>query len=73
MPMLCAYPSPSWKAVMGLIRRSVPAKHAKTKQAITSTSFQSLPEKLPIDQKVRLTISSSSAKVMIRSVTAEQI
>ena len=41
--------------------------------AATTTPSQLVPEKLPSDQPCRFTISASSAKVMIKSVTAEQM
>ena len=44
-----------------------------TTGVITRILSQEMPEKLPIDQLCRLTILESSAKVMTKSVTAEQI
>ena len=40
---------------------------------ITRTLSQVMPEKLPIDQLCRFTMSASSAKVTTKSVIAEQI
>ena len=58
---------------MGLLRSqesTVPPRHS---HAAVVTPLQFAPEKLPMDQLVRLTISSSSAKVMQKSVTALQM
>ena len=54
-------------------RKNVKSPVTATTAAIVPTFSQVMPEKLPIDQLCRLTISESSAKVTRKSVTAEQI
>ena len=46
---------------------------AATAAVMTPAFSQLMPEKLPMDQLCRFTISASSAKVTIKSVTAEQM
>ena len=58
---------------MGLDSRKVRASAVKTTMAMSRMSPQELPEKLPMDQLWRLTISASSAKVTTKSVMAEQM
>ena len=72
-PILRAYPSPSWYALIGLDSRNTHTSDTSTTGVITRILSQEMPEKLPIDQLCRLTILESSAKVMTKSVTAEQI
>ena len=72
-PKLRAYPSPRAYAEMGLDRRKTQRSVGMTMRAEIFTSRQEAAEKLPIDQWVRFTMSASFAKLMRKSVTAEQM
>ena len=58
---------------MGLLRSHAAARPPRHSAAVAPTPLQFAPEKLPMDQLVRFTISCSLAKVMKKSVTAEQM
>ena len=58
---------------MGLLRSHAHTSPARHSQAEVPTLAQLAPEKLPMDQLVRFTMSCSFAKVMQKSVTAPQI
>ena len=58
---------------MGFDIRKVRIMQIRTTTAARYTLSQLIPEKLPIDQLCRFTILESSAKVITKSVTAEQI
>ena len=58
---------------MGLDSRNTSAEVIPTMITAVTTPSQLMPEKLPSDQPWRLTMSLSSAKVMMKSVTAEQM
>ena len=58
---------------MGLDIRNTATEAASTIAAATATPSQLAPEKLPIDQPWRLTMSLSSANVTRKSVIAEQM
>ena len=72
-PMLWAYASPSWYAPMGLAMRNVAPPVMPTTVAATPTLLQFMPEKLPLDQLCRFTISESAANVTVKSVMAVQM
>ena len=58
---------------MGLDSRKASASRTDTSAAISLTLAQEVPEKEPWAQLCRFTMLASSAKVMAKSVTAEQI
>ena len=58
---------------MGLLRSQDNAAPRRHSHPAVATLLQLAPEKLPMDQLVRLTMSSSLANVMQKSVTALQI
>ena len=58
---------------MGLDSMNTAAPVTPTTTAATATLSQLMPEKLPSDQPRRFTMSDSSAKVTMKSVTAEQM
>lgn len=72
-PRLLEYASPSIYAPTGFDIKKIIIREGITMQREIYTSCHDEAEKLPIDQCVRLTISSSLAKFMRRSVSAEQI
>ena len=72
-PRLLAYPSPIRYAPIGLEAKKIIRSVGNTIKAEICTSCQVAAEKLPIDQWVRFTISESFAKLMSRSVIAEQM
>ena len=72
-PMDRAYCSPSWNALMGLDKQNTAALAKMTTTTMMLTSFQLEPEKLPSDQFLRFTMLASDAKVIRKSVAAEQM
>ena len=60
-------------ALIGLAIKKHMTKVMPTTIAATCTLLQFIPEKLPLDQLCRLTISESAANVTTKSVIAEQI
>ena len=57
---------------MGLLKSQAAPSPSRQIHAAVVTLLQFAPEKLPMDQLVRLTMSSSLAKVMQKSVMAPQ-
>ena len=72
-PILRAYASPSWYALIGFERKNVAVTVITTITLITFILSQLIPEKLPIDQLCRFTIFESLANVTQKSVIAEHI